>query len=229
MALVAALQNDGWLLGPDHPGLAKLPFDQNAHYSPAKQHGYFALAVGKSRSFTAPLAELLDHYANLDLMTVWPVESLKASGLRYPLEPLPIGGPAYAADCHYEVQFHFGHDYIYQTSEAFEPFEPSPTCVCGYNLECDPDSDEDPFYSPRLLVACPECGSAFDPAQLVATGQDSWTGDDLHIRGGATYRFAVVIDCGKCFGAAQPRFHPELKALVERILCIECYEVAGGY
>jgi hypothetical protein len=135
LALVAALRDEGWILGPDHPALRQLPFKQSRLYKPAQGHGYFARTVGTSLgSFTAPLPDLFNDYAGQDLMVVWPVESLSASGLRYPLEPLPFDDPAEAANCYYEVQFHFSRDFIYRTSEIIDPFKPEPTCRCGDSL-----------------------------------------------------------------------------------------------
>ena len=229
LALVAALRGDGWLLGHERTASAKLPFAQSRLYKPAQGQGYFALTLGSRDSFTSPLPELFSDYANRDLMVVWPVESLGTSGLRYPLEPLPFDDPADAADCYYEVQFHFGRDFIYHMSEVIDPFDPSPTCRCGHTLECEPESEEDPFYSARLSERCPQCGLAFDPTQLVAAGRDGWTGTATRIQGGATYRFAVVIDCGKFFGQRQLCIHPRLKSIVERTLDIETYEVADFY
>ncbi len=229
LELVTRLRDDGWLLGPDDPALAQIPFEQSLLYKPAQGHGHYALTVGREDSFTAPLPELFDSYADRDLMVVWPVESLGTSGLRYPLEPLPFDDPTDAANCYYEVQLHFGRDFIYHTSEIIDPFEPPPTCPNGHTVECEPESDEDPFYSARLAARCPQCGAAFDPTQLSAAGRNGWTGDAMHKQGGATYRFAVVIDCGKLFGRRQHRFHPRLKSLVERTLDIETYEVEDFY
>lgn len=228
LALVAALRDDGWLLGSEHPALAKLPFRQSRLYAPAHGQGYFALTVGNRDSFTSPLPELFDDYADRDLRVVWPVESLGTSGLRYPLEPLPFDDPVDAADCYYEVQFHFGRNFIYHISQVIDPFEPSPTCPRGHSLMCEPESDEDPFYSFRLAARCPQCGAAFDPTQLVATGRDGLTGAPLRVQGGATYRFALVVDCGKFYGGRH-HFHPELKSLVQRTLDIQLYEVADFY
>jgi len=226
LALVAALRDDGWLLGPEHPALAQLPFAHSRLYAPAQGYGYFARAVGSRDSFIAPLPELFESYACRDVMVVWPVESLGTSGLRYPLEPLPFDDPKDVADCYYEVQFHFGRDFICRMSEVIDPFDPAPACPCGHALVCEPESDIDPFYSTRLAARCPQCRAAFDPTQLAATVRDGWTGAARRVQGGATYRFAVVIDCGKCFGRRQLRFHPRLKAFVERTLDIETYEVA---
>lgn len=124
-ALVTALRNDRWLLGPEHPALAKLPFRTSRLYTAARGHGYFGLTVGSLDSFTSPLPELFNNYDDRDLKVVWPVESLGTSGLRYPLEPLSCD----AADCYYEVQFHFGRDFFYNMSEVIDPFDPSSSSV----------------------------------------------------------------------------------------------------
>jgi hypothetical protein len=63
------------------------------------------------------------------------------------------------------------------------------------------------------------------PPHLLATGWDGWTGAAQPIPRGATYRFALVIDCGKCFGRRRLRMHRRLKALVERTLDTQTYEV----
>jgi len=229
LALVDALRDDGWILGPDHAALAKLPFSQSRLYSPAKGCGYFARRVGAREPFVEPLSDLFDNFAERDLMVVWPVESFGTSGLRYPLKPLPYDDPVNAGGCYYDVQLHFGRDFIYHMSEVIDPFDPLPTCPCGQILECKPESNDDPFYSARLAARCPRCRTAFDPTQLVATGRDGWTGDAMRVHGGATYRFAVVIDCGKFFSRQQHHFHPRLKSLVERTLEVETYEVAEFY
>jgi hypothetical protein len=229
LALVAALRDDGWLLGPDHKALANLPFAQSRLYAPARGHGYFARRVGDRESFSAPLGDLFHGFANRDLMVVWPVESLGASGLRYPLEPLPFDDPADAVDCYYEIQLHFGHDYVYRMSESIDPFDPSPSCHRGHALERDAESEEDPFYSSRLALRCPKCDAKFDPSEFIATGRDGWTGTAIRVPGGMTYRFAVVIDCGKFFGRRPLRFSPRLKSIIERTLDVETYEVPEFY
>ncbi|QEL14164.1 hypothetical protein [Limnoglobus roseus] len=229
LALVAALRDDGWVLAPDHAALAKLSFASSTLYKRARRHGYFTRTVGQRASFTAPLAELLANFAERDLMVVWPVESLGVSGLRYPLEPLPFDDPADAAECYYEFQLHFGRDLIYHTSEGIDPFEPPPTCDRGHPVTFEPESDFDPFFASRLAARCPKCGSEFDPSQLVATGRDGWTGGRREVQGGAAYRFAIVIDCGKFFGPRPLRFHPRLRRLVEQVLGVETYEVPDFY
>jgi hypothetical protein len=135
LALVAALQDTGWLLNSERLCSVNLPFDHNRHYEVARGRGYFALTVGTSQAFDMSLPELLATYADRDLMVVWPVESLGKSGLRYPLEPIPADDRTGAAECYYEIQLHFGRDFIYHSSEVVETFDDPPECSCGSPLE----------------------------------------------------------------------------------------------
>lgn len=223
LSLVAALRRGGWILGEDSPGLAQMPFEQSSQYAPAKGRGYFACTTGRADSFEAPLPELAQTFADRDLMIVWPVESLGASGLRHPLDG------DFPPDAYYELQLHFARDFIYHTSELIDPFEPAPTCVRGHPLEIDPESDEDPFYASRLAARCPACGAAFDPSRLVATGRNGWTHAAVKLQGGAAYRFALVVDCGKSFDEGRLHFHADLKSLVEKTLGQSTYEVEDFY
>ncbi len=63
----------------------------------------------------------------------------------------------------------------------------------------------------------------------MASGRDDWGGADIEIQGGATYRFALVVDCGKCFDGRELRLDSELRSLVETTLDVETYEVADLY
>ncbi len=230
LALVAALQENGWLLSSERLCSVNLPFDTNRRYGVARKRGYFALTVGAGAAFDMALPELLPAYADRDLMVVWPVESLGKSGLRYPLEPVPADdtGESDESECYYEIQLHFGQDFIYHSSEVVETLDEPPECSCENTLEYELELAEDPFLSPRISMRCPECGTSFDPSKLVAVGRDGFTGEEFRIRGGAVYRFAIVVDCGKCVGWKSPRFHPEFKSVVERTLGIETYEIVSG-
>jgi hypothetical protein len=229
LALVAALRRDNLILAPDSPALKKLPFRGSSLYGPAKGWGYYAQAPGRDRSFSSPLERLLSEFADQDLQVVWPVESLGDSGLRFPLDPVPFDDPRDAAECYYKVLLHFGRDLIYHTSEVIDPFDPEPVCACGRNLMYYPEGHDDPFYSARLAATCPECGSPFDPTGLLVSGRDGWTGRSTRLPGGAAYRFAVVIDCGKFFGGKPLRFDHRLSRLIENTLGVETYEVPDFY
>jgi hypothetical protein len=229
LALVTALRRDGWVLPADSPALAHLHFRGSSLYGPAKGRGYYAQVLGRPGSFALPLERLLSQFADQDLQIVWPVESLRDSGLRYPLDPVPFDDHREAAECYYKVRLHFGRDLIYHTSEVIDPFDPEPVCGCGRTLMYYPEGHNDPFYSARLAATCPACGSSFDPTGLVATGRDGWTGRPYRLPGGASYRFAVVIDCGKDFGGKPHRFDHQLSALIEKTLGVEFYEVPDFY
>ena len=134
-----------------------------------------------------------------DYRIVWNVESSSKSGLRYPLIPFPDWGDPY-----YDLQLHVARDFVYHTSESIDPFD-RVSCECGRSL--DPQnkfpewSDNGPptFFDQRIPRFCPSCRNPFRPQRLVAQIRDGRTGEAVDRRGGATYLFAVVIDCGKGF------------------------------
>lgn len=227
-ALISALRNDGWLLAPDSPSLANLQFASKKGYELAKQTGHYIHSGPFSYSANDDLENLLKSSANQDLNVVWPIESLTKSGLKYPLIPQPFKTPQEADDCYYELEMHFGKDFIYQYSEVIHPFDPAPTCKCGNQLEYFPEDDDDPFYCSRLSRMCAKCGNPFDPTELEAEGRDGWTGKPFSIKGGAAYRFALVVDCGKFFGKDHV-IDPQLKRLVEEVLHVHTYEVPDFY
>lgn len=133
-----------------------------------------------------------------DFKLIWPVESSKESGLEYPLTPFPEWGDAY-----YELEIHSATDFVYHTSEVIDPFR-EVACECGWHLEFEmpfrrwPDGPP-VFFEPRIYRLCPACGRAFLPQRLTARVRDGYTGEASQRAGGATYLFAVVIDCGKGF------------------------------
>ena len=89
--------------------------------------------------------------------------------------------------------------------------------MCGAELRHEAESgSESLFYAPRLLATCKQCGKPFDPSTRVAKVRDPWTNTESDMPGGATFRFALVVDCGKCWpddGAFH--VHPELRRLCE--------------
>lgn len=228
--LVEVLRRERWLLSPSAPERASLPFQTMRYYTQARNAGFF---VKRGESYEPGPAENLRAYLaahhDEDLLLSWPVESLAAAGLRYPLTPLPCADDAGEADCYYELQLHLSKDYVYHYSEVVDPFEEHPpVCACGKSLE-HPEYKQNPFGDARLSANCPACGEPFDPTGLPCTARDIWTGEEHTIPGGVTYQFAVVIDCGKCFGETSMAFQAELKQQVESILGISTYEVEDAY
>jgi hypothetical protein len=221
--LVSALRRERWLIDPSSPQLAAMPFRTYKRHAHAKAAGYFC---ENASGCVAGTADIASHVAGLDrsgLLFGWPVETLAAGSLRYPLIPMPYTGGD-AEHCYYRIELHLCLDYLYHLSEAIEPFEPSPTCRCGAELTYEVDAE--PFFDMRIAHTCPACGTVFDPTSLACVGRDGWTGEAFPLAGGATYRFALVVDCGKSFGNVAMSFHPDLKGLVESVLQRSMYEVA---
>jgi hypothetical protein len=125
-----------------------------------------------------------------DLKLGFPVEHGLDVGLQYPLLS-DLGPPE---DPYYEIQLHVATDFIHHSSELIQAIEP--VCSCGQQLEYD--EPEDVFFAPRIRRGCPRCSKEFDPSTLQVRVRDGWTNKRSVVSGGAIYRFAIVIDCGKC-------------------------------
>jgi hypothetical protein len=93
-------------------------------------------------------------------------------------------------------------------------------------------------YSPisalsRLQDRCPACGQPFDPSTRIARARDPMTLKPCTIPGGITYRFALMIDCGKSLpiyiDPTRPNpIQPELLDLCQRHFGTDFYDV-GAY
>lgn len=164
--------------------------------------------------------------ASADLILSWDVEDLEADGVR---NHLASGAPE-DEELYADVQLHLATDYVLRTSDVVEPFA-STRCPCGAELEYEVpahDSRGDPFYSPRLRRTCP-CGRGFDPSELEVTVHDPWTGEPSRLRGGLAYRFALVIDRGKCLPEPPVTLAPELASLLRGRFGTSFCEVGEGY
>jgi hypothetical protein len=137
-----------------------------------------------------------------DYQIVWHVESTNESGIKYPLTPFPEWGDAY-----YDLELHLAKDFVYHCSELIDPFK-EVVCDCGRSLVYSDDKALETvspeailriFFASRIHRFCPWCGRPFRPQSLVARVRDGRTGEAQKRAGGATYLFAVVIDCGKSF------------------------------
>jgi hypothetical protein len=150
-----------------------------------------------------------------DYRLVWEIEDVDASGLKYPLGEPPF------EEMPYDLEVRSAGDYVYPTSSIIDPFDRDVVCQCGELLEYDEDGPSDPwesgedlrgwdsvdhryhrrvFNDRRVRRSCPACGAAFRPRDYAVRLRDGRTGQDLGPRlGGATYRFAIFIECGKCW------------------------------
>jgi hypothetical protein len=206
LALVEALRAGGWM-----------PLADTCDYA--------RVAEARGSVPGAPTM-LVRNHAESDLLLGWSLGPLSTSTLRLPLDPPPFDDPRTGTDWYYDLQLHLGREFVYLTSETIDPFDPPPRCTRGHALELESEFGDRPFFAPRLATRCATCGETFDPTRLLATGRDGWTGDPVQLQGGATYRFAIMIDCGKYFpGVKRMSFHPEFKALVEDTLANPFYEI----
>jgi hypothetical protein len=192
---------------------------------------YVHLGEGEYSPFICPCsAQDIATLAERDCRIVWTVDSSNESGLEYPLDPFPEWGDAY-----YELQLHVAIDFVYHTSESILPFRRI-TCVCGRSLEPGGEFSLWPngppvFRDPRIPRTCPSCEKPLRPQELTAQVLDLRTGVPFERPGGATYLFAVVIDCGKGFAREgwPIRASEEFLALVEKAMGQSFYPLGDVY
>jgi len=124
------------------------------------------------------------------------VENLQASGLRYPLEPLPEPGD----ETYYDIEIHVAPDYVYHWSELIMTFDEEPVCSCGTSAVFElPKGQRQVFFAEeRIRRKCEKCGEKVNLDKTKAVVRDAWTSRKSRLRGGAAYRFALLVDCGKC-------------------------------
>ena len=130
------------------------------------------------------------------------------------------------ADIPYDLEIHVSpRDYIYHTSETVDGFgglaSPVNCAICGTRLDFDA-----PIYLfgvNAIHASCPKCGTFFDPSEMPATYTDGWTGEKTLLLGGATYRFALLIDNVPPEEWQHFRVDPEFMTLCKRIFACSFY------
>jgi hypothetical protein len=237
--LVERLRKEKWIVDPASPELKRLRFQGKREKVAAATGGYAVKSVenefgddlaAQIAASTEALprvvtAEWLDDPSREEVRLVWPVDVDEPLPLRYPLTRRPEGST------HYSIELHRAPDYVYPGCETIDPV---PTkCACGDDLAFHWDADEvvPPFGSASGIFAeCEACSRTFDPAKGVATITNPFDGSTEQVRGGAAYRFALKVDCGKCFVRdAQLAFDPELVALVEDEFGRAFFQVGACY
>jgi hypothetical protein len=170
-------------------------------------------------------AAWLDDPDREELRLVWPVEGAAANVVRYPLTRKPEGPIAYS------FELHRASDYVYPTSETIDPV--ATVCACGEELAFQWDTDEVvPAFeaSSGIFAECEACSRTFDPAKGTAQVTNPFDASSESVRGGAAYRFALKVDCGKCFVEdAALAFAPELVALLEEEFGREFLQIGAAY
>ena len=237
--LVLKLRAEKWIVDPASASFSMLRFDGAPLAAKSGGFSKRAIDVATPRNAAAGwaptphphAAEWIDHPDRADLTLRWPVHPKEGwqwgpTSVHHPLTPME-GAPAPHA---YDLEIHRGEDFIYPLSECIDAIDT--TCTCGEDLAFEWDDDE--IHSPfggatGIFTECSECSRTFDPARALADMTDPLTGKKTSVRGGAAYRFALVVDCGKHFppDGPMPAFHPELKALVETEFGRDFYEIGA--
>jgi hypothetical protein len=178
----------------------------------------FRWQIGREKGAgTLPeLEKRLAQYADSDIRLRWRTSDLAKSGLKYPLSNLPAPDEVY-----YDVEIHLASDTVYQTSEIIEPFAETLYCDCGATLACQDSADHDIFCCERLPNDCSACLKATDYSKLPMTFRDGWTGEEIQGAGGLTYRFCVMINCGKMIPEQGTIVVPEFRHIIEQ--CLQCH------
>jgi hypothetical protein len=161
-----------------------------------------------------------------EMRLVWTVEGDAAKDLEYPLSMKPEGKVAYS------IEIHRAPEFVYPVADNIEMIDT--TCNCDEDLAFDWDEDEVvPAFksSVGIFAECEECSRTFDPAKELATITNAFDeDDDEDIQGGAAYRFALKVDCGKSFVEdAKLGFAKALVTLFEEEFGRSTYEVGAKY
>jgi hypothetical protein len=192
--LVKAFRTAGFLCDPSSPTFAASAHRAGQLSGQADYEGFIWKLLPGPDKHVGSLSALETVLANLqhsDVVVKWPNSDLNLSSLKYPLTLVPGAEGVY-----YDIEFHLAAQTVYHTSEIIEPFE-TIRCQCGTDLRQIEWSGRSPLYDSRLPNPCPSCHQPINYASLPLTLRDGFTGTESRVVGGAVYRFAVVVDCGK--------------------------------
>ena len=177
-------------------------------------------AAGREPLPAALTASWLEGGDREELRLVWPFEGDDSSPVKYPLSRRPEGRVSYT------LEVHRADEYVYPSATTLARV---PTiCNCKEDLSFEWDDEElvPAFGSATGIFAeCEECSRTFEPSKGSAILTNPFDGSTEEVRGGAAYRFALVVDCGECF-VRDPKlaFAPDLVALVENEFGRELYQ-----
>lgn len=224
--LVKTLQGAGFLCDPMSPTYSASAHRTSSLSSEAGYEGLFWKLRAGPKKDSGPLSMLalrLVDSQESDVLVQWPNSDLILSGLKYPLSVVP--GPE---GVYYHIEIHLAAQTVYHTSEIIDPFDEI-RCSCGAHVQELAPSGRCPFYDSRLPNRCPSCQITMNYATLPTTIRDGWTGVESSAIGGATYRFALVVDCGKYWPESEAAVTPEFLAVVEKTLGIRTRVVRDFY
>lgn len=222
--LIAAWRDNGIAVRPGSPEHQAISANQmTATQAHAVETGASIRTASGWRSFHD--ADIGDT-ATGELILQWPVSRTEAGGVKNPFGLEDEDGT------YFDLELHFADDFVQVANETIDPMDTA-CSKCGKDLEYWPEG-EDIFYAGRIRQACPKCATAFHPQDRVAVYRDGETGEESDLEGGATYRFAIVIDCGKCWqtetsGGGAPTLSAEFLAVATSALGVPLYGVGHFY
>jgi hypothetical protein len=224
LKLVEAWREAGFVAKPGAAALATAQFGTRRAEAHARQTGALVRTARSEEPFK-------DHdvLRRDEVIVEWPVHDRIAMGVTHPLansETLEAGGDG----AYYDLAVHLAEDFINASSDVVS-LEVT-DCSCGEKLEYWLGEAKDIFHASRIHRLCPRCGIAFRPQDHRAYYVSGLTGEPLELMGGAAYRFAIVVDCGKCWdhGASQlPRGTRAFVDVCENVLGGELYQVSDFY
>ena len=201
--LVDGLRESSWICNPASPEFAQMQFQTYDYHVHARSTGAFAGTPDRYCEVPYPTTEdWLSNRLGDDLILCWPVNHFGNSGLHYPFADARGEEP----DAYFDLRLEFSPNYVCRAAESLDPPSPPIKCKrCSKKLEfwAEAPSRKDIFYSMRIHPKCPNCGKRFDVSSLPQINRDAWTGEERISLGGATSRFALAIDCGKCLPKAR--------------------------
>lgn len=191
MQLIEAWRDNGYAVRGGTPQHAAMNFHTHSTtYANAAATGASIRTAQGWRSFEDPHIGVVDQG---ELILQWPVTNTLDCGLKNPL-----GLVDEVEGTYFDLELHFSEDFVSDCNEMIDPMDT--LCgSCGQDLEYWPDSKPDIFYAGRIRHVCPRCGTPFRPQDRAAVFRDGMTGEESELKGGAAYRFAIAVDCGKCW------------------------------
>lgn len=238
--LVAKLRAEKFIIDPKSADFSKLRFKGKRAENAKTSGGYAIRSVANTfgKDLAAKIAgstepqpaeltkDWLDDESREELRLVFPVDTDAPSPLKYPLTHQPDGGVV-----SYAIELHRSLEFVYPISDDIEmvPTE----CRCGDDLAFDWDDDEivNPFGATTGIYAeCDACSRTFDPSKGSAEVTNRFAETTSEVAGGAAYRFALKVDCGKNV-KAEPSlaFVPELVTILSTEFGRDFYEVGSVY
>lgn len=238
-SLTIAWLDAGYIPKAGSAALQRIDYTKSIWAEAAKATGS-ALLKNRIDFKSAPVpldAATQTELAARDYRLIWPIQTAWTAGLKYALDQMPTArrgtdGPGY------NLEIHSLNDYVYVSSELIASFpnvdpaaRPVPCKVSGTDIHYVSEPIDRMFdqLGSRIRHTCPTCSTIFKPQERRVSVRDGWTGERRDVAGGATYRFAIVIDCGTDIPEQRPNAVAEFKAICEAAIGQPLYEIGNAY